>query len=582
MKKIKIQINRPEPTSKEINSMQNFSSVLGGAKALAHKPWYTKASWLKGIGGGIAFVSIVALLLSIPEKKSGEEISDNNIEVVKETEIAQEVMPEIELQVTDEISPVNVEGGRLTTEVTSFSKKQKRRKNQGGGFEQHEIFSEKGGKIITKKNSWIKIPAGIFRKKNNEKVTGKVKVFTREFHDALDIAMSGIPMEYDSSGARHLQSAGMIEIWAVQNGDTLMMEKGKSMQVSLVSNTSSKSYNLYYLNPANENWQYLGKDSVSEGTQLVTERFSASDLMRESMNGTMSLPVVPRKKDKSRYRFNIDVDLKEFPELTEFNGMFFEVEPSDTNFTPAFYKIQWNDILLSSGEGTRNYMATFSQRISLLEDFPTISYDKDLYKADPAYKRMVDGRKGNVISSSFRVFPVYDKTDSVKVWKVYNARLAERKKQQDDALRAEEERQREYEKNMSVQQKASSQIYRTFNAMNFGVYNCDQIYRMTKRTRRIINMATADGTRIGTGDYVQLVDKTANSVISYYTNEITYNPDNENMILITRADGSLAYSEPSRFKEFEQKPAEQKLEVRIRENNFADAVEMKKFLEELK
>ena len=118
---------------------------------------------------------------------------------------------------------------------------QKVNANQGGVYEYNN-----GSKLI--------VPAAAFVSDDGKMVEGDVDIKYREMHDFVDFFLSGIPMTYDSAGTKYiLESAGMVEIYAEQNGQRLKMQPGKEIKVELISyinmprlNVSPK-YNIYKL-----------------------------------------------------------------------------------------------------------------------------------------------------------------------------------------------------------------------------------------------------------------------------------------------------------------------------------------------
>ena len=74
----------------------------------------------------------------------------------------------------------------------------------------------------------IEIPANAFVDDNGEPVKGSAEFKFREFHTADAILLSGIPMQMSNDRNQFMQSSGMIELRAYQNGSELSLAKGKS------------------------------------------------------------------------------------------------------------------------------------------------------------------------------------------------------------------------------------------------------------------------------------------------------------------------------------------------------------------
>jgi len=112
------------------------------------------------------------------------------------------------------------------------------------------------------------IPQNAFTDSSGIAATGKVKVRYREFHDALDIFLAGIPMDFDTRGRRrHLQTAGMFEIRADKDGESMKLAEGKSIGVDLASRKAGKQYNFFGFDEETGEWNFMGYPESRENPQ---------------------------------------------------------------------------------------------------------------------------------------------------------------------------------------------------------------------------------------------------------------------------------------------------------------------------
>ena len=151
-------------------------------------------------------------------------------------------------------------------------------------FASYKIPAYDGGIIEHNTGSRIIIPKEAFEYSNGEIVTGNVDILYREFHDFIDIFLSGVPMTYDSLGQTYnLESAGMIEIFAEQGGQRINMRPGKSLEVELISIVNIKdlaippSFNIYKLNEEARKWEYTNIDNI-EYLEVQPEQVSAGHI----------------------------------------------------------------------------------------------------------------------------------------------------------------------------------------------------------------------------------------------------------------------------------------------------------------
>ena len=88
------------------------------------------------------------------------------------------------------------------------------------------INAQKDEEIITESGSKIKFYKNTIVDFDGKTVKGKVKIEYRDFHNPLEIYLSGIPMEYDSAGTKYIfETAGMFELKAYQEGELLNLKK---------------------------------------------------------------------------------------------------------------------------------------------------------------------------------------------------------------------------------------------------------------------------------------------------------------------------------------------------------------------
>lgn len=104
----------------------------------------------------------------------------------------------------------------------------------------------------------ITIRANTLTDANSNLVNGKVSLQYREYHDAVDILLSGIPMDYTVQGQkRTMQTAGMFDIKAEQNGQALGLKNGATFRVDLASYEEGKDYNFFWLDQEKEGWEFV-------------------------------------------------------------------------------------------------------------------------------------------------------------------------------------------------------------------------------------------------------------------------------------------------------------------------------------
>jgi len=117
-------------------------------------------------------------------------------------------------------------------------------------------FNADKGAIIKDRRSGavIRIPANILTNRDGALIKGEVTLKYREFRTQADIALSGIPMTYKD---HNFNSAGMFEIYALQNGDTLDIKNNGDISIDFVMTKNEAGIGFYKLNEERKQWEFI-------------------------------------------------------------------------------------------------------------------------------------------------------------------------------------------------------------------------------------------------------------------------------------------------------------------------------------
>ncbi|MFL5728255.1 MAG: hypothetical protein ACJ75J_02105 [Cytophagaceae bacterium] len=285
-----------------------------------------------------------------------------------------------------------------------------------------QTFNLKGGTVIS-------IPDHAFVDEKGNPVSGKVDIKYSEFHTAADIIVSGIPMTYDSAGTTgNFQTAGMFRIQGYQDGKPVFIAKDKKIDIQMGSFVRGDEYNLYYLDTNARNWDYLGHGTLAENAAKKKDSIAA-ELPKK--------PIEPKEYDDKTPVFDINVNLKDYPELKEFKGLVWQYSGSDPKQNPEnnkwIYGFHWKKVTVEP------YNLDSSQFKLLLDNGKTkfesivtpVLAGKNLDKAREHYKKKMEKYQAEIAK--------------VNKLREFQAREAE--------------------------------VLRPFRISTFGIYNCDQLFR---------------------------------------------------------------------------------------------------------
>lgn len=545
MKNYKVNIDRTKPTSEEINAGKDFDKLLGMLPATAAvtagaaaKKSFWKSGWgITTLAAATVAVATGVVLLFNTGGASDNTANNNGANGNNGVDNVRQ----------PSANSVQTPGAFIAPPLAGVDVP----------FDTYRVKSEKGGKLDPSSGSHIIIPAGAFVDNAGNPVKGDVEVRYRELRDPVDFFVSGIPMHYDSAGTRyHFESAGMVEIAAFKDGKVVYLKPDKKVEIQLASDNSSTAFNLYKLDTNARNWSYLGKDKVMQEqndnpSQLAEQKIAAKKqetdavikgLETERDNKIAAVvkstvlpekPLEPKKSDKTKNRFNVLFDTKEFPEMANFKDVVFEVDESQKPFDRGLYGIKWEDVQLLKGTRENTYIVSLKKgiRIEKIDVYPVLAgknYEEAMQKFTSqmdSYNTALNARK----QSEEKLQQEYSKA--------INEQRAVYQKYQDE-IRAEFQ-----------SQSVSSQTLRIFQVASFGVYNCDS--PMSYPNGGVVNALFTDeqGKQLTCHSNVYLVEKGRDALFTYYKNPETtfrFNPGAKNLIW-TVSNGKLFSLMPDQF-----------------------------------
>jgi hypothetical protein len=514
---LKFNLDRPKPGDDEIRQGQDFNALVEQFKKQSLKKARGDESWRRSkavrytaVIAGVTVVCTVTLL-SLLNKPTSKQTEHETIITQKNT-----------TKVSPSKKFISAPSGKIKV-----------------GYASYKVNNDKGGNIVHHTNTKIRIPAKSFTYKNGEDVVGEVTIQYREFHDEGDIIAGGIPMRYDSAGTHYnLETAGMFEILGEQNGAPVFIKKEKALSVELVSASNENRFNQYFLDTIARNWTYLKKDQPVAFTKKAAEKSIPSAKMRaaeqlvnhvipariDSVRNIFEqkiakIPVVkeparPAKSTTGRPTFKFEGSYEEFPELSAFDNVVFEVGPENKNYSPELHEITWSDVKISQGPVKgKNYLLDLSyrNRHERLVVYPVLTgrdyeFAKNRYEKQlEEYHSLLEKKK----AEERRMMAEMEarQAEYMALQKKKQAELADERAKIAATSNADELNELATEFNrMSNPVRAT----RLFSVNRFGIYNSDCPHKVPGGNA-IIPQFVNNGKMLG-GNAAYLVDHTAKSV----------------------------------------------------------------------
>lgn len=219
-----------------------------------------------------------------------------------------------------------------------------------------QVNPKEDSKITFSSGTSVVIPANAFVDANNKPVTSPVNISFREFHDAVEIMMAGIPMTYDSAGTQYnFTTAGMFEINASSENNPVFIARDKEIQVNLASRING-IYNFYQLDTVTGQWKYMATSAPVKYDSAPVNENKTEDLKIADTEK----PVPPRKAGKNTIIFDFKIDYSAFPELKEFEELLWEYLPAENTIKDPsklewVYNNKWDYMKLEPYPGTKGF-----------------------------------------------------------------------------------------------------------------------------------------------------------------------------------------------------------------------------------
>ena len=229
-------------------------------------------------------------------------------------------------------------------------------------YSDYSFDAAKGDTLFHKSGSILLFPTYSFIDKSGNVIVGKVDIRYREFSNPMDFFLSGIPMNYDSLGTNYtFESSGMCEILAYKDGNPVFVNPENQPEINMVSNNTSKSHSIYYLDTIKQNWE---NREVSTVTDLRDFTISNEE---KTFRRALFEPIKPEKANQKSPIIEIDIDPASFKELMVYDNLKFQLDQNENSFNPKDSKDIWNKVELIRRNKKGLYTVNFinsSRRVS--------------------------------------------------------------------------------------------------------------------------------------------------------------------------------------------------------------------------
>jgi hypothetical protein len=558
----KFNLDRPKISDEEINSKKDFGELVKQFKQQSIEKAKSDSKFIKNkkatysaIIAGVAVICTVTYF-TVFKKQPPKETTNDKIITIQTNNSTQNTKSN-KAFIAPPISKLNVP------------------------YTSYKLKAEQGATIAHQSKSKIIIPKKAFVNKQGQEIIGDVEIRYREFHNQADIIASGIPMAYDSAGIKsHLESAGMLDIKGYQNGEPVFIDPKKQITIEFASNYGEDKYNMYVLDTVAKNWQYVSRDNSLKGQKRIERetglkghetsanvvpnkekelqkqlnaippKIETEKIVYTKKSSQLTKPIEPLKPTKAtagRPKFELEVDYKEFPELSAFKNAVFEVGAENKNYKNNFSEITWSSAEISEGSKKgENYLLTLKlrERIEKLIVYPALT-GADYEKAIDAYNKKFVNYKTLQAEREAKELKLKEEFEAKQA-----AYKAEEKKLSDELLKERIRIQKEQQEQQLTQTSVVTNnvnAIRVFNISNFGIHNSDCPSFLPKEAKMHPIFVINNGASFVSPVTTYLVCHNKNAVYTFGNEPLSYNPNDNYSLCVMASNGKMYVCDKETF-----------------------------------
>ena len=407
--------------------------------------------------------------------------------------------------------------------------------------EQYQVNAQQGAELSYPSGTVIHIPKNAVSYPDGTPVEGDFELTYTEFRNPAEIALSGIPMTYNDHGENlNFSSIGMYEIKGEKNGQDLQLNQPITIDFNATKVVDDADF--YQLNEATQTWEKIepvifggedntsdSNDNTSDNRNIVSEQFS--------------------------------------------------IVSGDEQVVYDFYKEGWTMSTWTNDQGAEVILKNGKDNkvIATLNQNAWNVYQK--LKRDPQIAELIvselpDDRKVELVRETAADF-----SNSIVTGQYIVAGF---NPMNTIALGQVGAISTNSSQDLQTAQLFAGHTYPTLvqglRTANFGVYNCDQVYRMG-RTQTISPVYVDAGTSlpINSAHVTCVMDLNKNGSFSFDPNFVTLNPNGRNALLLFTMDDHVYYYDPASMRQADLSSGEPTLYMK----DVTDQIKSSKDLEKL-
>ncbi|MFK8043899.1 MAG: hypothetical protein AB8B72_00285 [Crocinitomicaceae bacterium] len=349
----------------------------------------------------------------------------------------------------------------------------------------HEVYTlngKKGGEIKCGDGSSVHISGQSVTYADGTPIEGDFTIEYKEFKDPADIVFSGIPMTYNNGNENlNFSSVGMYDIRAKKNGKKLALSEPAKVDFNCTKPESGVAF--YQMDDVSGKW--TKKKEVSYGNSVRTVKYT-------------------RKSE------------------LDFDGQHYEF---DWNVYSDYSTIQFDE---ASWNWFFNHIASHSTLTAMVRTFNETDKTAEVTGEPKAFMTLIS----DIMMAEKKAEIMRKRAELEEKERLRREREAARM----DSIRAENAK---IAKKSAAARQFSASMVNGLSSPDFGVYNCDQIYRLEEPLALSPTYFDESGNEITSKHVVCVMDLNFNGSFSFHPNNITCSGVGKNVILLFTDDKSV-------------------------------------------
>lgn len=361
----------------------------------------------------------------------------------------------------------------------------------------------------------LHIPQNAFVNKLGELLTEKVNLTFQEYKNSAEMAFSKIPMTYKKGGEEFcFNSSGMFSLKGDCLGQEAFIAENKSLEIDYFLPVHNKNIDFYRLKNDSSNWELIAEIEEIRKAEPIAQVMEEED--------TIANDVALKEREVMIVdELLVDGFLEEeavthIRYIYDANGMFLNQRPDRdvTHLCDSLAKLITND--LRNGTGI-------------------------LYG-------LLDCRLMNFFIKEKKV----DLMPYVAMLPVSGAEI-ETLEHRNDSIKKAKQRLNQNRMNGTLLAEGANKghtyppIIKGLNIESFGVYNCDQIYRLPNPVNLLATYVDEQGKVIKDGDVLSMIDLNYNGAFSFDPKQFSCSAEGDNVLALFTQKGKLYLLEKGAF-----------------------------------